>query len=90
MIKHGKDFARDIRFHPHAHITLASKFGLNLLSKSKYTIVDSTFDVSECKLLLTTLMGFHDGIALPCAYLLSNSQETHNYESFYRVCTKRL
>jgi hypothetical protein len=38
---------------------------------------------------MTTIMGYHDGIALPGAYLLSDTQDTHNYESFYRVLKKR-
>jgi len=36
--------------------------------------------------MLTTILGIHDGLAIPCAYLLSNSKETHNYQMFYSVC----
>ncbi len=64
---------------------MASEFGLDLLSRSKATIVDGTFDTTECKLTLTTLFGIHDGQGIPCAYLLSNSKEMRNYKSYYEV-----
>jgi hypothetical protein len=48
-------------------------------------VVDGTFKTTEAKLVLTTIFGYHDGIAIPSAYLLSDSSETDTYESFYRV-----
>lgn len=76
---------RECKIHPTVHIAMVSEFGTDLLTKSEYTIVDGTFNTTECKLVLTTLFGFHEGIAIPCAYLLSNSKETDNYEAFYKV-----
>jgi hypothetical protein len=48
-------------------------------------VVDRTFKTTEAKLVLTTILGFHEGIEIPSVYLLSNSNETDTYESFYRV-----
>jgi hypothetical protein len=56
-----------------------------ILKESKYFIVDGTFETTEAKLVLTTILGSRDDIAVPAAYLLSNSKETDTYESFYRV-----
>lgn len=86
MLKHDKTFVRTCALRPNVHVALASEFGLDILTKSKYTIVDGTFETTECKLVLTTLLAMHEDIAIPCAYLLSNSKETDNYEAFYRVC----
>ncbi len=52
---------------------------------SKHVIVDGTFDTTECKLVLTTILALHEDVGIPCAYLLSSSKETDNYEAFYTV-----
>lgn len=85
--KHGQ-FVHECKIHPTVHIVMASKFGLDLVKSSKYVICDGTFETTECKLVLTTILGYHEGIAIPCAYLLSNSKETDNYEAFYRTIKK--
>jgi hypothetical protein len=71
--------------HPTISVVLASDFGLNVLTKSKYVVVDGTFSTTECDLVLTTLLGFHEEVAIPCAYLLSYSKETKSYKAFYEV-----
>jgi hypothetical protein len=86
IIHKHKTFVRECKIFPTVHIAMVSEFGSDLLTKSNYTIVDGTFNTTECKLVLTTLFGFHEDIAIPCAYLLSNSKETDNYEAFYKVC----
>jgi hypothetical protein len=65
--------------------SMMSDFGSDLITSSNYVICDGTFDTTKCKLVLTTLLGFHEGIAIPCAYLSSNSKKADNYESFYQV-----
>jgi hypothetical protein len=84
MTKHPS-FLRNTQLHPTTIFVLASEFGLNILTKSKHVIVDGTFSTTECDLVLTTLLGFHDGVAVPCAYLLSNLRETKTYKIFYEV-----
>ena len=84
MAKHPS-FLRNTQIHPTTIFVLASEFGLNILTKSKQVIVDGTFSTTECDLVLTTLLGFHDGVAVPSAYLLSNSRETKTYKTFYEV-----
>jgi hypothetical protein len=84
MAKHSS-FLRSTQLHPTIAIALASDFGLSVLNKSKYVIVDGTFSTTECDLVLSTLLGFHEDIAIPCAYLLSNSKETKTYKAFYEV-----
>lgn len=84
-VKHGS-FVRTLNIvHPLIHITLASQFGLEMLSKSRFVMVDGTFQTCEKSLVLTTLIALRESVAVPCAYLLSNSRETHNYEDYYRV-----
>jgi hypothetical protein len=56
-----------------------------ILKASEYVVVDGTFKTTEANLVLTTILGFHEGIGIPCTYLLSNSNETDTYESYYRV-----
>ncbi len=87
MLKHDKTFVRTCSLRPNVHIALASEFGLDLLTKSKHVIVDGTFETTECKLVLTTMLAIHEDVAIPCAYLLSNSKETDNYEAYYKVCS---
>lgn len=67
-------------------IVLASSFGLDILANSKYVIVDGTHETCKQKVTLTTLLGFKDDVALPCAYFLSKAKDTETYECFYEVC----
>lgn len=87
VLKHGR-FVRECKVHPVVHVAMVSEFGTHILNNSDYVVCDGTFNTTECKLVLTTLLGFHEGIAIPCAYLLSNSKETDNYEAFYRTVKK--
>jgi hypothetical protein len=78
-------FTRMSTNHPTIMVVLASAFGLGVLSKSAEVFIDGTFQTTECKLVLTILMGLVDGVAIPCAYLLSNSRETTTYKTFFEV-----
>jgi hypothetical protein len=84
MTKHFS-FLRSTQLHPTIAVVLASEFGLSILNKSKSVIVDGTFSTTECDLVLLTLLGFHEGVAIPCTYLLSNSKEMKTYKAFYEV-----
>jgi hypothetical protein len=66
-------------------VVLVSKFGLDLLSNSKYIVVDGTHGMCEQKMTLTTMLGFKEGVAIPCAYFLSKAKDTETYECFYEV-----
>lgn len=59
--------------------------GLNLLVSSKHIIADGTFDLIEDKLILTTLMAYHKGIAIPAAYLMSHLRTKVVYQAFFQV-----
>jgi hypothetical protein len=85
MEKHSPQFLKKCDIYPDICIVLVSEFGLKILVQSQFVVVDGTFNIVECKLPLTTLMGFHNGIALPCAYMLSNSMTTGAYEKFYKA-----
>lgn len=81
---HGT-FLRHVELYPVTSLVFAGTSGLGILSNSKWIVVDGTFDLCEGRLILTTIMGYHDGVALPCAYLLSQSRDKDNYKSFLQT-----
>lgn len=88
---HSPHFLRLLQLDPYISIVFAGVNGLRLLSESKYVIVDGTFDLVEEKLVLTTLMAYYDGIALPSAYFLSERKTQESYLQFFQVkCTSFL
>lgn len=86
-LKHSPHFLRLLQLDPGISIALAGDDALKILAESKYAIVDGTFELVELKLVLTTVMGYHDGIAVPCAYYLSELKTRESYLLFFRVCT---
>jgi hypothetical protein len=64
----------------------AGKSGLGVLACSKYVIMDGTFELVEEKLVLTTLMGYHDGIAILCTCQISRHMNLTC--SFFRFAIK--
>jgi hypothetical protein len=82
---HSPHFLRLLQLDPATSIVFAGDNGLSVLASSKYTIVDGTFDLVEEKLVLTTLMGFHDTIAVPCAYYLLELKTHESYLLFFQV-----
>jgi hypothetical protein len=66
-------------------VVLVSEFGADLMAKGETFFVGGTFDTTECKLVLTVLMTLVGEVAVPCAYLLSDSRETDTYETFFKV-----
>jgi hypothetical protein len=84
-LMHSPHFLRLLQLDPAISISFAGASGLGVLSGSKYVIVDGTFDLVEEKLVLTTLMGYHDGIAVPCAYYLSELKTHESYLLFFQV-----
>jgi hypothetical protein len=46
--------------------------GLKLLALNKHIVADGTFDLIKNKLILTTLMVYHQDIAIPATYLVSD------------------
>jgi hypothetical protein len=85
IMAHQLSFLRRVELSPNIHLIFAGDFGLKVLAESQQTIVDGTFDLCEKKLVLTTIIGLKDNIAIPGVYLLSNSRETDNYEDYYKV-----
>lgn len=71
--------------HPNILVVLTSDFGISVLKQSTEVFVDGTFQTTEGKLVLMILMGLVDEVAVPCAYLLSNSRETNTYKIFFEV-----
>jgi hypothetical protein len=67
-------------------VVLVSEFAAGLMAKSEEFFLDGTFNTTECKLVLTILLALVDNVAIPCAYLLSNSPITKTYEWFFNVC----
>lgn len=82
---HSPHFLQLLHLDPNISIAFAGSNGLNVLAASKYVIVDGTFDLVEEKLVLTTLMGYHDEIAVSCAYYLSKLKTHDSYLVFF-VC----
>lgn len=58
--------------------------GILTKSDSRYVIRDGTFNTRVKYSLHLGLL--REGIGIPCAYMMSNSKETDNYETFYGVC----
>jgi hypothetical protein len=79
------EFTRLCIHHPNIQVVLASSFSLSILKESETVFVDDTFHTTECKLVLTVLMGLHDDVAIPCAFLLSDSREISMYKSFFKI-----
>jgi hypothetical protein len=70
-------------------VVLVSEFGADLMARGETFFVDGTFDTTECKLVLTVMMTLVGEVAVPCAYLLSDSRETDTYETFFKVLLLR-
>jgi hypothetical protein len=85
IIRKHPIFTRLCVNHPDVQVVLASNFGLSVLKESDTLFVDGTFRTTECKLVLTILMGLRDDVAIPCAFMLSDSRETRTYKSFFKV-----
>jgi hypothetical protein len=83
-IKHS-NFALLCAYHPNIMVALATDFGLDLLAKSFEMCIDSTFETTKNKLVLTVVLTLLNGVAIPSAFFLSNSRETDTYEMFFRV-----
>jgi hypothetical protein len=66
-------------------IVLISDFGKHILKECRIFLVDGTFRTTECGLVLTIVLGIHGGVAIPCAWMLSNSRTTTTYKKLYRV-----
>jgi hypothetical protein len=84
-LTHSPHFLRLLQLDPGISIVLAGANGLGVLAASKYAIADGTFNLVEEKLVLTTIMGFHDEIAIPTAYLLSDLKTEVIYRRFFEV-----
>ena len=70
---------------PSIFIVFAGANGLKVLAGSKYVILDGTFELVEGDLVLTTLMGYHEEIAIPCAYYLAELKTHESYLTFFQV-----
>ncbi len=66
-------------------MVFAGPSGLDVLARAKHFIVDGTFDLCEESLIVTTIMAYQHGVAIPCAWLLSDSKERENYKKFFEV-----
>lgn len=84
-LTHSPHFIRLLQLDPAISIIFAGNNGLKVLGESKYAIVDGTFDLVEEKLVVTTLMGYHDEIAVPCAYYLAELKTHESYLVFFQV-----
>jgi hypothetical protein len=82
---HSPHFLRLMLFKPGNSFVFAGESGLSVLAGSNYVIVDSTFDLVEEKLVLTTLMGYHNSIAIPSAYYLSDLKTHESYLKYFQV-----
>jgi hypothetical protein len=58
--------------------------GLKVIANSKYVIVDG---MVEEKLVLTMLMGYHNGITISCAYYLAELKTHDFYLLFFQAHT---
>lgn len=85
FVTHGTRFLRRLQLHPTVHLVFSGDTGLHMLGKSDLAVVDGTFDLCEEKLILTTIMGEHDGVVIPGAHLLSDSKEEINYKWYFEV-----
>jgi hypothetical protein len=70
---------------PDTNIVFAGENGLKVLANSRYAVVDGTFDLVKEHLILTTVMGYHDEIAVPCAYYLMSKKDHESYLIYFKV-----
>jgi hypothetical protein len=87
-VKHGPDasgFMIGGEVFPKPNLVMASNFSLDILAKSHYVIVNGTFSTTERKMVLTTILGFHDGVPISCVYFLSELRDTKSYKYFFEV-----
>jgi hypothetical protein len=82
---HSPHFLRLLQLDPATSIVFAGANGLSMLANSKYVIVDDTFELVEMNLVLTMIMGYHDGIAILCVYYLSELKTHKSYLLFFQV-----
>jgi hypothetical protein len=75
-------------FEPGNSFVFAGENGLSVLVDSNYVIVDGTFDLMEEKLVLTTLMRYHDSIAILSAYYLLDLKTHESYLKYFQVYCK--
>jgi hypothetical protein len=79
-------FARILELLPNKLFMFVSKESLEELKKEDNILfTDGTFRTTECGLVLTILLVLRGEVGVPCAYLLSDSRETHIYKRFFQV-----
>jgi hypothetical protein len=74
---------RLLQLDPVISITFASDNTLKILANSKYMIVNGMFDLVKEKLVLTTLMSFHNRISVSCTYYLADLKTHESYLLFF-------
>jgi len=80
----GKVFIREFIMYPDLSIMMATDQGLGRLEQYGETIlVDGTFDLAECGLQLTTIMVLINNVAIPVAFLWSESRTAAMYARFF-------
>lgn len=87
-----RDFVLKLELHPSVRIVLAAREGLELLQNPNYSnmiMVDGTFNIAESGLVLTTVLLNINGLHIPAAWLLSNSQTAEDYTFFFRTLAER-
>jgi hypothetical protein len=85
-ITHHPQFMQYYHMDAGVAVAFAGANGLKILASSRYIIVDGTFDLVKDELVLTTLMGYHDDVAIPAAYLVSKHKTQPVYQTFFQVC----
>lgn len=84
-LTHSPHFMRYLHMGSGVEVGFVGENGLNLLASSKHIVADGTFELVEDKLILTTLMAYHEGIAIPAAYLVSDLRTQSVYQFFFQV-----
>jgi len=82
----GDSFVLHFAIYPNVTLILATQEGLSILQKSKYLLIDGTFNLCEEELQLVTLMAvIEEDIGIPAAFMLSNCKNTETYTHFISV-----
>jgi hypothetical protein len=84
QLLHSPHFLWLMQFEPGNSFVFMGDSGLSVLAGSNYVIVDRMFNLVEEKLVLTTLMEYHDGIAIPFTYYLSDLKTHKSYLKYFR------
>jgi hypothetical protein len=72
---------------PAVHIVLGTRDSYNQLAHQSFIFFDGTFELCECKLILSTVLGSVSGVIIPLTFLLSATKTSDAYFEYFSQIT---